>query len=104
MYNESLLPIVHTTCCDLAPHILLREYQMQYIKRGISQRRGYQSKHYSDTESNRCVVIQLLTYHKIGLQTYFLCYGIPLLQYTLSPHDLDTLYVSNAGYGHSLSG
>jgi hypothetical protein len=50
------------------------------------------------------VVIQLLTYHKIGLQTYILCYGIPLLQYTLSPHDLDTLCVSNAGCGHSLSG
>jgi hypothetical protein len=50
------------------------------------------------------VVIQLLTCHKIGLQTYTLCHGMPLLQYTLSPHDLDTLCVSNAGYGHSLSG
>jgi hypothetical protein len=57
-----------------------------------------------DLKHNNLVVVQLLTYHKIGLQTYILCHGIPLLQYTPSPHDLDTLCVSNAGCGHSLSG
>jgi hypothetical protein len=28
---------------------LLKEYQVVYLKRGISQRRGHQSKHCSDT-------------------------------------------------------
>jgi hypothetical protein len=58
----------------------------------------------SSLSETRSVVIQLLTCHKIGLQTYILCHGMPLLQYTSSPHDLDTLCRSNAGYGHSLSG
>jgi hypothetical protein len=53
---------------------------------------------------NVTVVIQLLTYNKIGLQTYILCHGMPLLQYTSSLYDIDTLCVSDAGCGHSLSG
>jgi hypothetical protein len=28
---------------------MLKEYQVVYLKRGISQRRGHQSKHCSDT-------------------------------------------------------
>jgi hypothetical protein len=49
------------------------------------------------------VVIQLLTCHKTGLKAYILCQGMPLLWHTSSPHDVDTLCVSNAGGGHSLS-